>query len=106
MELFTCDDELITDLAAHGNDNHLGVLLVHAVEDPEVAEPELVVGKWVRPERLEGPAGGRRLIPETSGDAVNDDSLFRGREALELGLGLPSDRDLIRHRTCGFAEGA
>jgi hypothetical protein len=106
MELLAFDDEFVAHLAAHGHDDHLGVFLVDAVKDPEVAEPELETGKWVRPKRLDGPAEGRRLIPETSGDAIADDPSFPGREALKLGLGLPSDRDTIRHIMCESMEDA
>jgi hypothetical protein len=42
MELHPFDDERIAHFSAHGHNNHFGVLLVYAVEHPQVAEPEFV----------------------------------------------------------------
>jgi hypothetical protein len=74
IELLAFDYELVALLLAHGHDRNLGVVLVDAVENPKVAKPELVAGKWVGPERLDGLTGDCWLILESSGDAIADES--------------------------------
>jgi hypothetical protein len=97
IKLHAFDNELVALLLANGHDRNPGVVLVDAVEAPEIAKPEFAAGKWVRPERLDGLTGDCRLVLESSDNTIADESPFPRRKPQELGLGLPSHCDTIKH---------
>jgi hypothetical protein len=78
MELFPFDDQLVPDLGADGGDDHLGLFLIHIVQDPVLLHAELELGQIVRSQLLHSFRDFGGLILQMSGDAGLDDLLLPG----------------------------
>jgi hypothetical protein len=90
MELLAFYDQFVADLPPHDKQNDLRSLDI--VQNAEVSDAPLELGKRVRTQPLDGPGQRRRLMEETGLNRRFEEAVLAGRQRVQLRFGVHRDR--------------